>query len=81
VSPVVQTLYGFHLVRVTAVQPPERSTFSAVSAGIQKDLTRKRCAEMDAAWTARLRAAAFIELAPAAGGAASRPAGSAGGRQ
>jgi len=81
VSPVVQTLYGFHLVRVTAVQPPERSTFSAVAAGIQKDLTRKRCAEMDAAWTARLRAAASVELAPAAGGAASRPAGTAGARQ
>jgi peptidyl-prolyl cis-trans isomerase C len=81
VSAVVQTLYGFHLVRVTAIQPPERSAFSAVGAGIQKDLTRKRCAEMDAAWTARLRAAASIELTPAAGGTVSRPAGAARARQ
>jgi len=81
VSPVVQTLYGFHIVRVTAIRPPERSAFAAVVAGIQKDLTRQRCADMDAAWTARLRASASVELMPAAGGAGPRQAGATGARR
>jgi len=81
VSPVVQTLYGFHIVRVTEIRPPERSPFPTVAAGIQKDLTRQRCADMDAAWTARLRAAASIELTPDAGGAGVRQAGATGSRR
>jgi peptidyl-prolyl cis-trans isomerase C len=60
VSEVVKTLYGYHLVRVTEVRPPQRKTFADVAAEIRKDLTAKRCAESKDAWLARLRAAASI---------------------
>ena len=69
VSPVIQTLYGFHIVRVASIRPPEQKALPEVAAGIQKDLTNKRCADTEAAWTARLRASATIVLTGAATGA------------
>ena len=80
VSPVIQTLYGFHIVRVASIRPPEQKALPEVAAGIQKDLTNKRCADTEAAWTARLRASATIVLTGAATGA-SREAAVPGGRQ
>jgi parvulin-like peptidyl-prolyl isomerase len=80
VSPVIQTLYGFHIVRVASTRPPEQKALPEVAAGIQKDLTKERCAETEAAWTARLRASATIVLTDAASGGA-RMAAAPGGRQ
>jgi parvulin-like peptidyl-prolyl isomerase len=60
VSDVVKTLYGYHLVRVVEVRPPQQKTFADVGTEIRKDLTAKRCAEAKDAWIARLRAAASI---------------------
>lgn len=81
VTPVVQTLYGYHIVRVASIRPPEKKSFQEVAAGIQKDLTTKRCAEMDTARTALLRAAATIVVTDDKGGIASRTAEISGGRQ
>jgi hypothetical protein len=81
VSPVIQTLYGFHVVRVASIRPPEQKTLPEVSAVIQKDLTNQRCAETEAAWTARLRASATIVLTAAASGGGSHVAAVPGGRQ
>jgi parvulin-like peptidyl-prolyl isomerase len=81
VSPVIQTLYGYHIVRVAAIRPPEQKAFPSVAAGIQKDLTTQHCAETEAAWTARLRASAAIVLPDASSGGGSRVAAVPGGRQ
>jgi peptidyl-prolyl cis-trans isomerase C len=81
VSPVIRTLYGFHIVRVASIRPPERKALPEVAAGIQKDLTKQRCAETEAAWTARLRASATIVLTDAASGGGSRAGAAPGGRQ
>ena len=63
VSDVIESLYGFHIVRVTEIRPPLKKTFAEVGAEIQEDLTAKRCAEMHDAWLARLRAGATIVFA------------------
>lgn len=81
VTPVIQTLYGYHIVRVASIRPPEKRAFPEVAAGIQKDLTTKRCAEMDTTRAARLRAAATIVVTDARSGTASRTAEIPGGRQ
>jgi parvulin-like peptidyl-prolyl isomerase len=61
-SDVVATLYGYHIVRVLEVRPPQKKTFDEVGAGLQKDLTTTRCADADAAWVLRLRARAQITM-------------------
>ena len=81
VSPVIQTLYGFHIVRIASIRPPEQKALPEVAAGIQKDLTDQRCAEAEAAWAARLRASATIVLTGAESGGGSRVAAVPGGRQ
>jgi hypothetical protein len=60
VSEVVQTLYGFHIVRITEIRPPHARTFADVEATLVADLTTTRCAEMKAAWIADLRRSATI---------------------
>lgn len=67
ISDVIQTLYGYHVIRVSEIRPPQQRSWADMSAEIRKDLTTKRCAEMTDAWTARLRARARIEFADAAG--------------
>jgi len=59
-SGIVQTLYGFHIVKVDAIKPPEQKTFGDVGAVITKDLTARRCAEMTTAWTNGLRSSAVV---------------------
>ena len=81
VSPVIQTLYGYHIVRVASIRPPEQKAFPEVAAIIQKDLTRQRCAETETAWTARLRASATIVLTDGANGGGPRGGAVPGGRQ
>ena len=73
-SDVVQTLYGYHIVRVSEIRPPHKTTFAELGAEIQKDLTAKRCAEVHDAWLAQLRAEATIVLGGTKpGGAAQAP--------
>jgi peptidyl-prolyl cis-trans isomerase C len=62
-SDVVETLYGYHIVRVSEVRPPQPKTLAEVGATLQKDLTTTRCTETKDAWVARLRGAATIVLA------------------
>ncbi len=57
---VIQTLYGFHIIKLAAIRPPQQKILADVTAGIQKDLSTKRCSEMSGAWIARLRVAATI---------------------
>ena len=64
VSEIVQTLYGYHIIRVAEIRPAERRSFAEVRTELQKDLTVKRCGEMAEAWIARLRTAATIAIAP-----------------
>ncbi len=66
VSPVVRTIYGYHLVRVTEVRPSRQKTFAEVGAELEQDLTEKRCAERGEAWLAGLRANAEIASADGA---------------
>ena len=58
---VVQSLYGYHVVKVSDIQPPQPRTFAEVGTVLQKDLTTQRCTEMSDAWTARLRATATVD--------------------
>ena len=74
VSPVVQTIFGFHLLRLVEIRPPAQKTFADVKATIIRDLTETRCAEQAAAWSKRLRSAARIVVG---GGATGRPAAAA----
>jgi parvulin-like peptidyl-prolyl isomerase len=80
-SPVIQTIYGYHIVRVASIRPPEQKLLPAVAAGVQKDLTKQRCADVEAAWTARLRASAAIVLTDSAGAGGTRAGAVPGGRQ
>jgi parvulin-like peptidyl-prolyl isomerase len=81
VSPVIQTLYGYHIVRIASIRPPEQKAFPEVSAVIQKDLTKQRCAETETAWITRLRASATIVLTDGASGGGPRGGAVPGGRQ
>jgi parvulin-like peptidyl-prolyl isomerase len=80
VSDVVQTLYGYHIIRVAEIRPPEQRRYADMGLEIRKDLTKKRCTDMADAWMARLRAGATIVLADAAGTSRSSPAPPRGGR-
>src|SRR4051812_6350906 len=70
VSPVVQTIYGFHLLRLVEIRPAAQKTFADVKATLVRDLTETRCRQANADWSKRLRAAARIEIVEprAAGG-------------
>lgn len=60
VSRVVQTLYGYHLVRVSEIRPSQQKAFAEVAAQVQQDLTSKRCADLRDAWVTELRARATV---------------------
>ena len=59
-SDVIQSLYGYHIVRVSEVRPPQKRTLADVAAGLQKDLTAKRCTDLNDAWVSGLRAQANV---------------------
>jgi len=61
-SDVVETLYGYHIVRVTETRAPQKRTFAEIGASLQRDLIATRCAETRDAWLTRLRSAATIVL-------------------
>jgi peptidyl-prolyl cis-trans isomerase C len=62
VSDVVQTIYGYHIVRIAAIKPPEQRSFEQVKTQLLKDLSAKRREELNAAWIAGLRAKASIVI-------------------
>jgi parvulin-like peptidyl-prolyl isomerase len=69
VSPVIQTIFGFHLLRLVEARPPVQKTFDEVKATLTRDLTETRCNQTSAEWLTRLRGAAHIEIsAPRARG-------------
>ena len=57
-SAVVETIYGYHIIRVTEILPPRARSFADVGARLQQDLSSERCASAKDAWIARLRNAA-----------------------
>ncbi len=59
-SAVVETIYGYHIIRVTEVLPPRARSFADVGARLQQDLSAERCASAKDAWTTRLRTAATV---------------------
>jgi peptidyl-prolyl cis-trans isomerase C len=61
-SGVIETLYGYHIVRVSEVRPPQKRTFAEVAATLTKDLTAKRCTDLNDAWMSGLRAQAKVVL-------------------
>jgi peptidyl-prolyl cis-trans isomerase C len=61
-SAVVQSIYGYHVVEITDIRPPQRQTFAAVASDIQRDLTTQRCASLKSSWIAGLRARGTIEV-------------------
>src|SRR5262249_49494683 len=62
VSAVVQTIYGFHLLRLVETRPPAQKAFADVKAAIVRDLTETRCAQASAAWSKSLRARARVVI-------------------
>jgi parvulin-like peptidyl-prolyl isomerase len=62
VTPAVQTIYGFHLLRLVELRPAAQKTFVEVKATLVRDLTETRCTEASRAWSKRLRAAARVEI-------------------
>jgi len=71
-SDVVQSLFGYHIVRLTGIRPPVQKALADVAPEIRRDLTAKRCAETSRAWLAALRSRASIVIGsdPASGAAA-----------
>ena len=61
VSEVVESLYGYHVLQVSEVAPPQARAFAQVSATLVQDLSATRCAEQKERWFGELRAAARIE--------------------
>jgi len=59
-SGVVETLYGYHIIRITEIHPPRRATFEAVADKLQQELTEQRCRDVQQTWIASLRASADI---------------------
>ena len=65
-SDVVESIYGYHIVLVSEVKPPQKKTLEQVSTTLTKDLSATRCAERKDAWLQGLRASAHIQLHEAA---------------
>jgi len=61
-SGIVHTIYGYHIIRIGDIRPSRQKTFDEVSAQLQQDLTARRCTDVDAAWTTRLRANARVDI-------------------
>ena len=61
-SGIIETIYGYHVVRVEAVKPPEQMRLEDVYPSVQKELTEKKEKQLQEALTARLRGNAQIEV-------------------
>jgi len=60
-SGIIETIYGYHVVRVEEVKPQEQMRLEDVYQSIEKELTEKKEKELQEALTARLREHAQIE--------------------
>lgn len=61
-SEIVESIYGYHIVLVSEVRPPQKRAFEQVSATLIADLASTRCTERRDAWLASLRSAARIQM-------------------
>jgi hypothetical protein len=59
-SPVVETIYGYHIIKVTEILPARPRSFDDVGGKLEQDLTDERCTASKDAWISGLRAAATI---------------------
>lgn len=59
-SPVVETIYGYHIIRIVEILPSRSRSFEDVSARLQQDLTSERCTSVKDSWLAALRASARV---------------------
>lgn len=59
-SGVIETLYGYHIIRVSEIKPSRRMAFAEVHTRLKKDLTDTRCKEVSDAWISQLRSTATI---------------------
>jgi len=58
----VETIYGFHLLRVADVRPPVQRSFADVRERLEKDLEDRKCQESRGAWLRDLRSRATIVI-------------------
>ena len=63
-SGIIETIHGYHVVRVEEVKAPEQLSLEAVYDKVQKELTEEKERQLREALTARLRAEARIERYP-----------------
>ena len=61
-SEIIETIHGYHVFRVEAVKAPEQLSLEDVYEKVQKELTEKNEEQIREALTARLKAAARIEV-------------------
>jgi parvulin-like peptidyl-prolyl isomerase len=62
VSGIIQSIYGFHLIRLADIRPAAQKSFAEVKTQLVRDLAETRCSDATARWTRRLRAAAKIQI-------------------
>ena len=65
-SGVVQTIYGYHVLRLVSNEPPVRKSFEEVRDSLVASLTKSRCEELRERKTSSLRRAARVEIDAAA---------------
>jgi len=74
VSEPVESLFGYHLVRLAEIKPAEQRTLDQVRPQLAKDLTAKRCEAAGETWLSGLRRKARITVHdPALAAAAQDP--------
>ncbi len=61
-SGIIETIYGYHIVRVEEVRPTEQLSLEDIYQKVQKELTEKKEKQLQEALTARLRGTAQIEV-------------------
>ena len=61
-SGIIESIYGYHVVRVEEVKPQEQMRLEDVYPSVQKELTEKKEKQLQEALTARLRGNAQIEV-------------------
>lgn len=62
VSDVVETLYGYHIIKLTDVKPETQLGFDDVKKDIKGKLEKKRADDLRVKWMESLRAGAKIEI-------------------
>ena len=61
-SNIIETRYGYHVVRVEEIKAPEQLTLEDVSQRIQEELTEKKEKRLRESLVEKLRAQAHIEI-------------------